>query len=278
MIRVAHYDRDNECIDRYLGTYDLETYTRIVLATEITDANWHPEALKAQAVLIRGIGYWHDVNPQWDDVETYGGPLAFPPCVGKPQYYFDVHTDRVAFIPRMAAEKGNQGNRPNDRATETMPEVLLRSNFISAEVFFNHCLQELTDSLADSGVTCNNILLNNIYVPGGPGVAAGCTVESPCDSDDDDHCQYTDLSISTRWYSLADGQESMTNRTSPYGLSGGVSTAEVTPVLTPRPAERYWGHSRMSGTVSNPFGQSGLYIVGPSHGSLIEYRMDFTSI
>lgn len=267
VIRVAEVDMTQNpwCINRFLGSYDLETFTRITLAGEAS-SSWHPEALKAQAVIIRGIGYWHYINPQWDD--------NWPVCPGKPDYYPHVlHPNRIYFIPRYGAERGNQGNQPNKRATETMPNVLLRSNFTTADVYFNDCLQQLSNGLANGGLNYADILLNNLYHPNGPGVTAGCTVLAPC-TDDSDHCQYQDLSISSR-YSLADGQTSMSNRTSPFGLAGATQTSEVTPVTTPRPAYRYWGHSRMDGTITNPFGQAGTYIIGPTHGSMIEYRMQF---
>lgn len=267
VIRVAEVDMTQNpwCINRFLGSYDLETFTRITLAGEAS-SSWHPEALKAQAVMIRGIGYWHFINAQWDDGD------GWPICPGKPDYRPHVlHPNRIYFIPRYGAERGNENNQPNKRATETMPQVLLRSNFTTADVYFNDCLQQLSDRLATEGRNYADILLNNLYRPNGPGVTAGCTALEPC-SIDTDRCQYQDLSISSR-YSLADEQTSMTNRTSPYGLAGATQTSEVTPMATPRPAQRYWGHSRMDGTITNPFRQAGTYIIGPTHGSMIEYRM-----
>lgn len=107
--------------------------------------------------MIRGIGYWHFINAQWDD--------GWPICPGKPDYYPHVlHPSRIYFIPRYGAERGNQGNQPNKRATETMPNVLLRSNFTSADVYFNDCLQQLSNGLASRIISGGQVMAEQLTV------------------------------------------------------------------------------------------------------------------
>ncbi|PKO23625.1 MAG: hypothetical protein CVU38_03320 [Chloroflexi bacterium HGW-Chloroflexi-1] len=67
----------------------------------------------------------------------------------------------------------------------------------------------------------------------------------------------------------------MTNGTAPTTLVGGQQTAEVTPVLTGREAERYWGFAHLDLVQANPFSQPGTYVVGYHQGDKAEYRLYF---
>lgn len=114
------------CIKSLVGTYGLDQFTRIMLSTEINNSWESPNGMKAFSLIIRGLGIYHDKNP----LRQYGF------CNGVTPFDYDVtDPNRIAFTPFKSSAhevdggKGNVGNKPNDRATDTMGTTLWPFNF-----------------------------------------------------------------------------------------------------------------------------------------------------
>ncbi len=113
------------CVTKLIGTYGLDQFTRIALSSEITYSTESSTGMKAFSLILRGLGVYHDRFPQYRP----GVPSPEVPfCPNVQPFYYDISSApaRVAFTPYFSSAhevdggKGNVGNKPNDRATDTM--------------------------------------------------------------------------------------------------------------------------------------------------------------
>lgn len=235
------------CIGSVTRQIDLDTFTRDSLPQEVSPS-WHPEALRANAILIRSTAYHFHLNPESND-----------PVICAEGHYFHLRPSRVVgWASGRGATEGNSHNKTNDRVTDTGGKLLYKNGrpFL---VEWGSCIQNKTHELAKQGYNYEQILTDpNIGVFS---QASGCIYK------------HTGLSINQGY----DFTPSMTNGTSPYPVLWGATNSSVTPVWTARQAESYWGHSGMDVVHNQPFGQSGRYMVGYHTGDKVEYRMWFGS-
>ncbi len=64
VIRIARTRfEDNRWCVSHLAVHDLDQFTRISLASEITSASEPPLGMRAMSLVIRGIGRYHVDNP-----------------------------------------------------------------------------------------------------------------------------------------------------------------------------------------------------------------------
>lgn len=255
-ITMADWDGSYQCdgwgssgaVTRIFGTYDIDTFTRDALAGEVY-SDWHAEALRANAVLNRSVARYHDASyPLWNHY------CSLVP--DNPQY--DLHRGIIKgyFPGKGGRAEGIANNRPSDRVTDTMAEVLVRNGQFFW-ISFNDCLQSESQSLAQGGMGYVTMLTNTTT-----GLYRGiCGIP-----------QEQNVSIQYGSYSLYGGMRSLTNGTSPTS-PGGTRTDVVTEPMNERQAEQYWGHGHMDALENNPFGQPGTYMVGWHNGERIEFLM-----
>lgn len=248
-VTVAWYSSETLCGGNYgavveiAGNYDLDSFTRDALPQEVSPS-YHPEALKANAVMIRGVAYYHLYDPEHHHICS-----TIP---GDPFYHLS--TRRVqGWNWFHSGWKGIQGNIPNNKVTDTMAEVLL--NYGNPFFYeWNPTMQERSNTLANQGMPYYDILYE-LY-----------------------HNQYPGVGYGSR-YTLYNGYRSMTNGTAPPPYPGwavpGQRTDEWTPVMTAREAERHWGIRHMDAVSTNPFGQPGTYMEGWHPGETIAFLMAF---
>lgn len=258
VIRIARTKfEDNRWCVSSLAVHDLDQFTRISLASEITHA-WEPAlGMRAMSLVIRGIGRYHVDNP-WNlrPFCRYVQPFT---------YHFDDW--RVAFVPfKSSKTHGNVGSQSNDQVTKTMGSYLRRPS-VSA-VYFNDCIHQKMNDLAISSPWHSPIqIATNVFAT--PGT---CASLPPCSNEDPNGCYYSDLMSIP--YSLMYGLTSMTNATAamtPPNTSQNISAIGFNQV---RQAEQFWGNDMGHGLV-NPHNQPGTYIVSQAHALLAEYVVSY---
>lgn len=258
VIRIARTRfEDNRWCVSHLAVHDLDQFTRISLASEITDA-WEPAlGMQAMSLVIRGIGRYHVDNP-WNFKEfcRYVQPFAY-------------HLDdwRVAFVPfKSSKTHGNVGSQSNSQVTATMGSYLRRPS--ASAVYFNDCIHQKMNDLARSSpwLSPAQIATNVFAAPG------TCASQPPCSNVDPNGCRYSDLMSVP--YSLMYGLTSMTNgtaATTPPNTSQNISAFGFN---QSRQAEQFWGNDMGHGLVS-PHNQPGTYIVSQAHALLAEYVVSY---
>ncbi len=268
----------NGCVSNAVGDYDSDMFTRIGLSSEVASAWVNVWSMKAQAVLIRGIGWYHRfIDPEWNDPG-----IRF--CAGVTPFYFDLRDTRIAFAPRKSSGyyasnpqdpnycsncTGNAINRPNDRVTDTMGQIVRR--YGDQKIYFNKCIQNLMNAVTYQYSSPDQILT---AVYGNPG---SCASLPPCNNYDPVyHCTYPDLQFQMwpppyAYHPSAPGKSMMNGARTAVPPVGGPSNLVTTPGQT-RQAEVYWGVHMGLGQTS-PFGQPGTYIIGPGHADMVEYLL-----
>ncbi len=262
-IRLGYWDGSYQCegyalkgrVYAYSDIYDLDTFTRDAMVGEVY-SDYHIEALKANAVMIRSVGEYYHRHPQ-------GNISTICNTTGRE---YNLRTSIVAGWQHGygATNRGRDNNAPNDRVTDTGSQVIFQNQQrLSFQIGFNRCLQNQINALIEASSNPNYVTLltdanNGIY----NGSYCGYSAQSG-------------LSVNSA-YAF---QNSLTNGTSPRSVSGSSQTSYVSPVLwPPRQAEFYWGHSGIDRVLYRPFNQSGFYMAGWHRGDKVEYRMNFGGI
>lgn len=255
------------CVKSLVGTYGLEQFTRIMLSTEINNSWESPNGMKAFSLIIRGLGVYHDKNP----LRQYGF------CNGVIPFDYDVtDPNHIAFTPFKSSAhevdggKGNVGNKPNDRATDTMSTYMQSqtTSGVSIPLYFNDCIQGMINAKASTEPNIETVIRSVFSNTG------SCGTVPPCN--DNHRCEY-DYNSGWRIETYpVNYVKSMTNgvavSTPPYS-SRTTNTIVVNQV---RQAEQFWGNDMGHGLAS-PFGQPGTYIIGVMHAQLVEYLAYYPS-
>lgn len=253
-IIVGFWDWSLGCVTYTYNVFksDVDTFTRDALPHEAYP-DWHPESLRANAVLIRSAAHFFYLYPEYNDPQ-----VCKQPGVG----FFNLRTSRVqGWKGGRGARLGIIDNITNDKVTDTGSQVL-RLNGTYFYTPFNDCLQNYTQQLALQGRGYVSIVTaaDGVYGPNRP-PEYNCGMPT-----------YTSgLSVNSAY----PWSYSMTNGTEPYPVSGGQRTDEVTNPFATRQAERWWGHFAIEYVVSGPFGQPGIYAKGEKQGAKTEYLMIF---
>ena len=151
-----HKDCPKEAVKGYVYkvsrySYDIDTFTRDALAGEMS-ADDHPEALKANAVMIRTLAEYYSRHPESNS----------PIICNLSGEAFTLRTSKVAGWKhgKGATERGIEGKHvPNDRVTDTMGLVLYEAGQpLTREILFRSCLQNKSKALAASGLSYIEIL------------------------------------------------------------------------------------------------------------------------
>lgn len=259
VIRIARTKfEDNQWCVSHLAVHDLDQFTRISLASEITHVWESPLGMRAMSLVIRGIGRYHVDNP-WN---------LKPFCEYVQPFTYHLDDKRVAFVPfKSSKTHGNEGSKSNDQVTETMGSYLRRPSALA--VYFNDCIHQKMNDLAISSpwLSPTQIATNVFANPG------TCASLPPCSNEDPNGCYYSDLMSIP--YSLMYGLTSMTNATAamtPPNTSQNISAVGFNQV---RQAEQFWGNDMGHGLVG-PHNQPGTYIVSQAHALLAEYVVSYS--
>lgn len=235
-------------IETYLGSYDIDTYTRDSLAGEVFSF-WSVEGIKANAVMIRTMAMYFYQSPESNYLCNITGRTI------------NLRTTRIQGwqVGLGATDKGIASNIPNDRVTDTGGRVITRNGQVPLLEFLD-CGQTYTQDARFQGRSYIQILTDadGVFGPNRT-IAASCATLS-------------NTLIVSSLYSFS---SSMTNGTAPYALTNGTQTTGSTTAGSARQAESYYGFSGMDAVISNPFNQPERYIVGYQRGDKTEYRMDF---
>jgi hypothetical protein len=230
--------------------------------------------MKAFSLILRGLGVYHDRFPQYRP----GVPSPEVPfCPNVQPFYYDISSApaRVAFTPYFSSAhevdggKGNVGNKPNDRATDTMGTYMQpRINGVDVPLYFNDCIQGMINAKASTEPNIETVIRSVFSNTGSCGSAPPCNDNHRCEYDENNGWRVEPYSFNY--------VKSMTNgvavSTPPYS-SRTTNTIVFNQV---RQAEQFWGNDMGHGLAS-PFGQPGTYIIGVMHAQLVEYLAYYPS-
>lgn len=261
----------SRCVNNLVGSFGLEQFTRIALASEIDSSSEAAGGMKAMSLVIRGLGVRHYYDP-WNN-------LAY--CFNVSPFQYHVHDRRVAFSPLKSSlyDPGNSNNKPNDRVTDTMGKYMQpRKNGQDVDVYFNDCMHNKMNALAASFTDPQTIVTQAFQNPGTCAdgqINPDGTNDEPCyPPGDPNGCKYTEWRTPT--YELHQNLKSMTNRvaaaTPPYS-SHNISSFGFDQA---RQAEAFWGNDMPFGQIG-PHGQPGTYIISTGHATISEYLVYYSS-